>query len=228
MKTLIVSLTEFLASLPTGFKAVPLLLLGWLAAMVVSHFVALLCGLLRVNRIGDRTGLSDFLRKGNVRQTPAQLIGLAAYWFVLGFTLLFVAKLLDVDLASTLSTRFVRVVPELVAASLVCIIGFVFVGFLSNLVRTLVRNAGVAHAEFAGSCIKWCGIFLVCALAIDQLGFAKALLSPLVHIIFGAIALALALAFGLGCKDIARDLVLNLMRELRERNRAGGKTDMEG
>ncbi len=228
MDTLLNDILFFWSSLPSWLQALPLLAAGWLMAFVLRHALTVLCALLFVNRLAERVGLSDFLRKGNVTQTPAQLFGLLAYWLVLGATLVRVAKLLDLDLASTLVARLLSALPELVSALLVCVLGFVCVKFLGNLVRTVVRNAGYGHAEFAARCVRWAGLFLVCALAIDQLGFAKTLLSPLVHIVFGAVALALALSFGLGCKDIARDFTLGLLRELRERSRAGSKSDLEG
>jgi hypothetical protein len=228
MDTLLDNLLFFWSTLPSWLQAVPSLAAGWLLAFILRHTLTLLCALLFVNRLAERVGLSDFLRKGNVTQTPSQLLGLLAYWLVLGATLVRVAKLLDLDLASTLVARLLSALPELVSALLVCVLGFVCVKFLGNLVRTLVSNAGYGHAEFAARCVRWAGFFLVFALAIDQLGFAKTLLSPLVHIVFGAVALALALAFGLGCKDIARDFTQGLLRELRERSRAGSKSDLEG
>jgi hypothetical protein len=69
---------------------------------------------------------------------------------------------------------------------------------------------------------------LVLSLALEQLNLSRSLLTSLFQILFAAAAFGTALAFGLGCKDIARDAMLRFLRNLREKERAEKGSDLEG
>jgi hypothetical protein len=68
----------------------------------------------------------------------------------------------------------------------------------------------------------------VLSLALDQLNLSRSLITTLFQILFAAAAFAAALAFGLGCKDLARDAMQRLLRNLREKERAEKGSDLEG
>jgi hypothetical protein len=222
MDNIINALLETWKSVPTWVKALPLLFGGWLLATALRLLVSGLLSLIGLDRVGERAGINEFLRKGMVNYMPSKLGGMLIFWLVLGGVFVNVAQMLDVGIVMVLSRRLGEIIPE------IGILGIVIVAFLGNFIRTLVRNAGFPHADLVGRAIKWIGTILVCLIAFEQVSIGKTLLSPLVEIMVGAVAFGTALAFGLGCKDLAREFALRLLTALRERNRAATKSDLEG
>lgn len=216
------------SQLPRWLQVLCLLVGGGTIAWLLGFSVAFVTRVLFIDRLLDKTRLHEFLLKGNIRQAPSMLLGILVKWLIWILLLKDVAMTVDADFASAMMSRITQVIPELLVAVVIAGIGFMAVRFISNLTRTLARNAGQAHAAFLARCVKWGGYVLVIALSVDQLGFAKALLSPLVLIFFAAVCLAGALAFGLGCKDMAKDHAQAFLKSLRERARFGDKTDLEG
>jgi hypothetical protein len=102
------------------------------------------------------------------------------------------------------------------------------VSFIGNFVMTVARNAAYPHARLVARAVKIVGIVLVLGLALEQLDLSRSLIIALFQILFAAAAFGAGLAFGLGCKDLARDAMLRFLRNLRERERAGKGPDLEG
>ena len=228
MPELIVSFGVFLRSLPSGVIAVSILMGGWLAAVLLRLILWRLLDLVRFNKLCDRLGISEFLRKGQVRHGPSQLIGFIAYWTMLLVTLFQISRVLDIKVVTSFSQRLADIVPGVLAGAFIGVIGLVVVSFVGNFVMTLARNAGFPHAPLLSRVVKIAGYILVAGLALTQVDLGRTLISTMVQILFAAVAFGLALAFGLGCKDLARDAASRWLQNLREKRRSDGRSDLEG
>jgi hypothetical protein len=218
----------FRGALPAPLAAAGALLLGWLAAVAARFVASRLLALLRFDRVSERAGLSDFLRKGGSSRKPSALAGTIAYWAVLLVGLYEASKALDPRIAEALAERAIGLLPSAVAALLVAVLGAVLVSFLANFAMTIARNAGSPHAALISRCIKVGGYLVVATVALEEAGFGKTALSSIFMILFGALAFGLAIAFGLGGKDMARDALQKFARNLRERERGSKGPDLEG
>jgi hypothetical protein len=228
MENAINALSEMWRSLPPWVQTIPLLFGGWVLATALRLLVSGFLGMIKLDRLGERAGINEFLRKGMVNYLPSKLAGVMVFWIVLGGVFVKAARMLDVGIVKVLSTRLGEILPEFIVATLLGVLGIVVVTFLGNFTRTLARNAGFPHADLVGRVIKWIGTILICLIAFEQVSIGKTLLTPLVEILVGAVAFGTALAFGLGCKDIARDFAQRMLAMLRERHRATTKSDLEG
>lgn len=228
MHEILSAVSDFLVSLPPFVRAMLVLVGGWVAAFVLRWSLTWLLELVRFNRACDRLGISEFLRKGLARHRPSRLVGLLAYWTVLLVALLQMSRILDIKVVSTFSDRLASTVPGLLAGFFIGIIGLVVVSFIGNFVMTVARNAGFAYAALLARVVKIAGYVLVIGLALEQVDVSRTIVSVLLQLLFAAVVFGLALAFGLGCKDLARDAAARWLQNLRERRRADGKTDLEG
>ncbi|OGL03941.1 MAG: hypothetical protein A3I03_01410 [Candidatus Rokubacteria bacterium RIFCSPLOWO2_02_FULL_68_19] len=98
----------------------------------------------------------------------------------------------------------------------VLILGLFFANFLAGVIRTAAANAGLREAEVLASVARYGLIVFTGAVTLHELGVGAQLVHSAFIIVFGAVALALALAFGLGCKDLARDWVIRYLESARE------------
>jgi hypothetical protein len=218
----------FIVRLPPLLLAFIILCLGWAGAHLSRLLVSGLLSLARLDRIAERTGFAEFLRKGNVRYSASKLGGVIGYWLVLVATFVGIAKILDVELVSSLADRFKALLPGIIAAIFVITVGFIVVAFIANSARTIARNAAVPNSGLIARSIKYIGNFIVVLMALDQMDFGSSLLSTMALLLFAAIVLGFALAFGLGCKDLAGKAFAKFLRTLRERDREAKGTDLEG
>ena len=109
------------------------------------------------------------------------------------------------------------------------IIGSVIVIFVGNFVQTIASNAAFPHSNLLSRAIKWVGIIFVLLLSFENFNLGSKVLSSTFLIILAAIAFGVSLAFGIGCKDIAREIMEKFLRNLEEKNKKGPKgPDLEG
>jgi hypothetical protein len=214
--------------LPSPLAAGIILLLGWLAALFTRFLLSKGMKLVKFDAMSEKTGLSVFLRKGNVKYSPSKLLGAIAYWAILIVAFFAISKRLDIRVVNSLLDKFLAILPSILAAAFIAIIGMVVINFIANFVFTIARNASVPNARLLSRTIKWIGNVLVVTIALDQVGLGKTIISSMFQLVFGAIVFGVALAFGLGCKDLAKEAMQRFMANLREKERAGKGTDLEG
>lgn len=214
------------AGVPKPLLAAVVLVAGFFGSLFAKALATGILRLIRFDSVSAKTGFSEFLRKGQVSYPPSSLIGILAYWAVLVWALFQISRILDIAIVNAVFDQAVEIVPKLLAALLVSLIGSIIVSFFAKFALTLAGNAALPNARLLSRLIKYGGNILVILIALDQVGLGRSVINSMFVIFFGALMLALALAFGLGCKDIARDAFARFQRTLRERNERG--TDLEG
>jgi hypothetical protein len=228
MASLFEAVADFLRSLPSWVRALMVLVAGGGSAFLLRLICWKLLPLIRFDALCARIGVSEFLRKGQVSRPPSRLVGTFAWGVVLVVTFFQVSRQLDIEVVTSFSRQLADAVPHLLAAFFVVAVGLVVVSFIGNFVMTVARNAAYPHARLVARVVKIAGIVLVLGLALEQLDLSRSLIIALFQILFAAAAFGAGLAFGLGCKDLARDAMLRFLRNLRERERAGKGPDLEG
>lgn len=228
MEELLTALGTFWTDLPIELSSVILLFGGLLGAFFARLVVTTLLVLLHFDQFAEKTGLGEFLRKGGVTYTASKLVGVVVFWACLIAVLLFLSWQLDIRVVTSFVERIESLLPSAMAAALIVVLGLVVVGFLSNFTRTILRNAGSSNAELIAKIVRSVGLGLFLLIALEELGIGKTIINGLVIIFAATIGLAVALAFGLGCKDLARDWLQRTLSDWREKRRLEGKRDLEG
>lgn len=218
----------FLDGVPLGVRAVLMLVGGWLVAVLSRTGVGRILRVFHFNQMCERVGVNDFLRKGEVRLAPSELVAWGFYWVLVLGVMLETARLLNIKVVTDFRARVVAAVPPLLSALLVLLVGLLVVVFVASFVRTCVRNAGSPYANLWSRITRWIGVFMVLAIAVDQAEIRGSVVASVIYIIFAAAAFGIALAFGLGCKDMARNAMEKLIATLKERHRDDSKPDLEG
>jgi hypothetical protein len=228
MDAFFAKVAELWGGLPRPVAAVIVLAAGWGAAILLRLLCSRLLAAMKFDKFSERTGLKEFLRKGGVEYSPSRLVGVILYWIVIIVVLILSALALDVRIVDELSGRIAAQLPAILSAALVTGVGLVLVGFLANFAATISRNAGFPSARLLSRIIRWAGYVFIVSIALDQMGIGRNLVGPVFLIVLGAVALGAAIAFGFGCKDMAREAMDRFIRTMMERSRDGGGGDMEG
>lgn len=216
------------AFIPVLLGALLILLIGWIVARVVRAIVLRVLEALHFDRVMQGAGVTGLMERGGVRTDPARLLAGIIYWFVLLTFVLAAAKALGVEAITTIITSVVLFLPNLLVAVVIVIIGMLLARFLSDLVRSSMTAANVSGANVIAMIVRYAVIAFVGILALSQLGIGAGIIQTLFASVMFGMTLALALAFGLGGRETARDIVESWYQSMSGRRPTGGGQLMGG
>lgn len=142
--------------------------------------------------------LSEWTPSGSA----SMFVASAAYWTVLALGLLLGLTALDAALPSQFALSVLEYVPHLVAALAILVVGGIVARFLARAVLIGAVNMGLQFARFVSLTVKWLVLIVAAAMALDHVGIGRTVLLLAFAILFGGVVLALALAVGLGARDV--------------------------
>jgi flagellar biosynthesis protein FliQ len=202
-----VFLAEVGAGLPRLLVALLVLLAGWAVAKLARFAVERALRALSFPVLAGRSGMDDFLRNGGVRTDTTGLLGLLAYWAVILAALVIAFNSLGLATITDLVGRLLLFVPKVIAAILILVVGAYFARFVESALLGYGRDTGMQDAGLLGRIARYAILVFVVLIALDQVGLGGDLVRQSFLIVLGGVVLALALAFGLGGKDWAADLI---------------------
>jgi hypothetical protein len=164
----------------------------------------------RLDKGAEQIGFHSLLEKANMKKTASDLVGSLVYWVVALMALIGVAEMFGLPVEPALLYVFSYMGIVLLAA-LILGIGVFLAGLISAIVRLIMANLGLEGEKLLPRVIYYIIIIFVFLAALAELGFAPDW-TPHIGIILGMPALAAAIAFGLGCKDMAADFLSNLFK----------------
>ena len=196
-------LTKIMAYLPVLLAALVILIVGWIVAKIIRTIVNGMLKVVRFDTLTDKAGISEVLRKGNIKMTAREVFSGLVYWLVIIMVLVMVANALGLPKASDILSNLFAYVPKVIAALLVLVVAMFLASFVSGIVQTVAANAKLPKPDLLAGISRWAIIIFAVTIALAQLGIAVLLVTTTFNIILAGIVLALALAFGLGGKDAA-------------------------
>jgi hypothetical protein len=193
--------------LPALIGALVILLLGWLLAKILKAALVKLLIAVRLEKFSARSGLSKFLSRGDIKHSLADILGAVFFWIVFLFFIHLAADVLKFTLLQNLINGIISFIPRLAVAILIIVLGVLLSSFFKGVVRVAASSYSLARGELLGTIVQYLIIFFTLAVALEQLGVATQMLVNSVLIIVGALAFGIALAFGLGSKEVAGKIV---------------------
>jgi len=206
-------LTKIMAYLPVLLGALLILIVGWIVAKIIRSIVNGALKVVHFDSLADKAGISEVLRKGNLKITARQVLSSLVYWLIIIMVLVMVANALGLPNASDVLASLFAYVPKVIAALLVLVVAMFLASFVSGIVQIAAGNAKLPKPGLLAGISRWAIIIFAVTIALAQLGIAPLLVTATFNIILGGICLALALAFGLGGKDAAA----RYLEELKEK-----------
>lgn len=210
-------LTQVMGFLPSFLGALLILLVGWVIAKTIEGVVGNVLKAIQLDKLADRIQLSDVLTKGGIKHKLSELIGVIIYWLVILAVVIAALNALQLTIAAQLLEQVVSFLPNVVASIFILVVGMLAAVFVSTTVRTAAGNAGVSQAQVLGEVVQAAIIIFSVVAALKQLGIQ--FVGEAFLIILAAVSFGTALAFGLGCKEIAGRWVGDLVEQLSSRRR---------
>ena len=201
---------------PAIAGAIVILIVGWLIAKLIEAVIVRLLKAVHLDAASDKAGIPNVLAQGEIKITLSELIGALIYWIVILVVLATALSALNLSVAADLISRLIEYVPNILGAIFILVAGTFLANFISTIVRTTASNAGITKAKLLGQITQTIIVIFAVVVAIEQLKIAATLIVLAVNIILISVGIGIALAFGLGCKDIAGKFVQEIINDLKK------------
>jgi hypothetical protein len=208
--------TKIAVFLPNIFFAIAIILLGWVICNVIKRIVVRVLKICQFDILAERAGIKQILDRGGIRQSSSDILGLLIFWFLFLIAIVTTLETLNLSGATdTLHTIYIYI-PKIVAALVTLILGLYFANFLETVTRTSCANAGLEQAAPIGRAAYVATAIFVVAGIFEILDIASEIVIWAFILVFGAVCLALALAFGLGGRDVAGRFLQKWLEQKRD------------
>ena len=195
---------DFLPRLALAFLV---LLAGWAIAKMVRFAISRGLRAVNFNVLTERAGIDGFLRDGGVGADTTEILALLFYWLVILAALVIGFNLLGQTYITDLLGRVVLFVPRVMVALLILAFGAYFARAVGSAVTTYCRNVQMQDAELLGRIAQYAIVTFVVLIALDQVNVGGDIVRQSFLILLAGVVFALALAFGIGGKDWAAEML---------------------
>lgn len=203
--------------LPNILAAIVILIVGWIIAKIFKAAVGRGLRVIRFPSLTAKAGIDDFLKTGGVEKSTTDLVAVLVYWLVMLIVLVAAVTALRLEAASTVLNQILFYIPNIIVAVIVVAVGLYAANFVSAVVRTAVANAGIEQAEFVAAISRYAMIIFTFAIALEQLGIGRDIVTNGFLVLLGAASFAAALAVGLGARDVVAKYLEELVRKREDR-----------
>lgn len=212
-------LSQFASLLPGVLALFVAVLLSLAIAWVVSYALRHVLERINFDERLHRLGLAG-IAEWSPRESPALLVTRLAGWSIVVLGCILGLAAFDVTLTSALALDLFTYIPKVIEAAVLMVVGVIVARYLARNVLIGAVNMNLQYARLLSAGMKWMIMVLAIAMALDSLQVGRDIVHLAFGILFGGIVFALALAVGLGSKElVSRSLERESERANEERFR---------
>lgn len=220
---IVAGITDFLPRLLTALLVV---LVGWVVARIVQKVLTSLLERIKLDSLLKKAGITESLERLSLRETPALWLPRLVFYLLMVFFVKTATQVAGMNEISNMIASFFSYLPSIVAAIIIILLGSTIGQFAGRAVTHAAGESGVEYAPVLGRLVSALIFFVVSVMAIAQLRIDMELVNSVVLIIFAGFAAAFALSFGLGTREITRNIVAGFYA--RKTFRAGDRVVLSG
>ncbi len=220
----IAMLQQILNAIPLIFTAAAILAVAYFLGRFVSELVTNILTSIGFNNIFSILGLPTPARRevydatgeqipSSTSKTPSEIVGFIAFIGIMLFAAIAAINILNIPALTALVTGITIILGRILAGLVVFAVGL----FLANLAFSIITSSGNAQARILGQVARIAIIVLVSAMALQQIGVAPDIVNLAFGLLLGALAVAIALSFGLGSRDIAKTQVQQWLNSFKSK-----------
>jgi hypothetical protein len=218
------ALDSFFGFVPNILGFLVILLIGFIIAKVAKKAIATLLQKVGLDRALHSSDAGQYVERVSPGASPAKLIGAVAFWFVFLFAISAAIGALKIPALSDFIAQVQAFLPNIVVAAVIFVVAAALAGVVGGAAHKLMGDTptGKIVRAVVPGLILAIGTFMV----LDQLKIAPQIVTITYAALLGMLALAGALAFGLGGREVAADL-LRSAYDSGQQNTGRVKRDMQ-
>lgn len=199
--------TGFVGFIPNFVGALIVFLIGMIIAVGLGKLVRRLIGALMIDVLLEKMGFKAPLEKAGMRLDSGYFVGELVKWFLIIAFVLASADILGLSTVTAFLGRVLFYVPNIIVAVLILLAALMVANFLEKFIKAIVLASNLTHATFLATVAKWSVLIFAIFAALIQLGVAPTLLNTLFTGFVAMMAIGGGVAFGLGGKEYAGELI---------------------
>jgi hypothetical protein len=200
------------AFLPKLLGALLILIIGTIIARGLRWTVTKTLGLIAFDTIIEKVNIDKYLAKAGVSKKPSELVAGLIYLVIMLAIYVAFFNSLGLEVISDLLNKVIVFLPNVLVASLIMVVGFYLADFVKDIVVAAVKVTAVEKPELFGNIASAAVFFIAGTIALTQLNVGTEIITSIVSAVFGALALALGISFGLGGKDWAASIIAKYLK----------------
>jgi len=205
----------FIAFLPSLIGALIVLIVGWIIAIALGRLATHILRAFRIDQIIEKTGAKS-IEKVGYKVNVTHWLGELGKWFLIIVFVMAAADIVGLTQVTDFLSEVLVYLPNIIVAIVILLAAVIVANFLSKIIKGSVRVAGFSKADFLAAVTRWSIMVFALLAALDQLGVARSIIGTLVTGFVAMIAIAGGLAFGLGGREIASDILKKVRKEITE------------
>lgn len=192
---------------PRVVGTVVILLLALVVVKIIERTLRTVLTRIKLGAVMERLGLDDTLKRVGIAQPLDQLLPRIVYVLLLVLIARTVADSLGVGPVSDAIGAFFAYLPNVVSAVVILLFGTVVANLAGQMVSRAARESGIDFASSLGSLVSALIIFVLGIMAVAQLRIDTEIVRLVIACALGGVALAFGLSFGLGTREITRNII---------------------
>ena len=205
----------FIVFIPALIGAIIVFVIGWFISIGVGKLVTEILKKLRFNRIFEKGAWKEALAKAEFKVDAAGFVGVIFKWALVIVFLMAAVEILGLTEFAGFLKGVLGYLPNVVVASFIFVVAVIIPDILEKIVRAAVESIRVGYGQVVGVIVRWSiWIFAILAILI-QLKVAPTLIQTLFTGLVAVLVISAGIAFGLGGKEIATEILRDLHRKLK-------------
>jgi hypothetical protein len=200
-------LAIFFAAIPKILAFAVILIVGWFVAGLIARLAARVLRAVRFNELAERSGFGAFVRNVGVQTDTAGFLATVANWFMRLIVLVVAFDALGLPAVSDVLRQLLLWLPNLAVGIVVLVIGGLLANAAAGVIRGATASAGFRHPDLLANVARASVWVFAIIVAVNQIGIAQELVNTLFMGAVALVVIALGLAFGLGGRDVAANVL---------------------
>ena len=192
--------------LPRVLSMLVIMAAGFLVALVLKAMVRRIFGIATFRKYCDSAGLTQMMRKAAL-PPPVEFLGQVIFWVVWIVFIVLGIDALGISALREQISRFFMFLPQIFVAMIVLFIGLLIANFFSRATLLAAANANYPSARLLSNLVRLLILIFFVTMALEQIGLGRHVVLIAFSIAFGAVMMGTAIAFGLGGRDVARQVL---------------------
>ncbi|MCX7705326.1 MAG: hypothetical protein N2115_03590 [bacterium] len=180
-------------------------IVGWIIAKVFKILATKFLKMLKVDKLVEDSGFREILLRGQITKEPSELMAGVVYWLLLIVVVFLAISVAGVPIPSQIIENLLSFIPKIIIGLILFVAALLVGNIVEGVINTAAGNAGIQQARVLGKTAKVVIIVFGVVLALEEMGIGGNFVTSVFNIILASGALAFALAFGLGAKDIVKN-----------------------
>jgi len=216
LDALVILWDKVIGYLPNLIAALVILIIGVLIAKALAKLVQKIVEAIKVDALLRKISIIQKIEDAGTKVVLSKILGWLVKWFLYIVLLIAISEILNLGRFTEFLQDIALYLPNVIISVLILVVGLVLGDFVDKLIVSVLKGTKAKLAPLVGAVAKWAIFIFSILAALIQLGVAVTLIQTLFTAIVVTIALSAGLAFGLGGRDAASEVIAKLRQDIRE------------